>query len=232
MGMYDKVLYGGEYVTRQHRALIRAAAVAAGLDPNRIYLAQGSWSTGSLSGNTHAGRSAADIRVHNIPANKLFPFVRELRRRGAGATWLRSPQYGGWTTGDHIHSLLGAGFPTDDPGLSDSAKRQIAAWKRGSDGLGNYTNRDYHDRPTIWNPVSWRVISPLASGTTNKLPHVMVLRLQKALAKYVGLNYVTGPGIFGKRTREAFRKAEIKSGLKGVDLICFLGYNFGFRPTY
>jgi hypothetical protein len=120
-------------------ALIRDAAKAAGIDPAKVVITQGSWHKGALSGDTHNGNGAADIRVWNLPSGLLEKFVVELRRRG-GIAWLRDRAHG-WTSGDHIHVIW-----RDAKGLSSGAKWQVAEYDKGHDGLSR-RGPDYHPRP-------------------------------------------------------------------------------------
>lgn len=63
-----------------------------------------------------------------------------------------------------------------------------------------------------------------------------VLLLQQALAAEVGLDYRSGPGVFGPRTRLAYVKWQRKCGLKGLslngkpnfDTLSKLGKKYGF----
>jgi len=118
---------------------------------------------------------------------------------------------------------MGRGDAGDDPGLSASAKRQVQQWAAGRNGLSS-GGPDYHPRPKVWPIVRMSAVGYGKRG-------LAVLRVQRALAKYVGLNYATGPGIWGKRTRAAWREAAAKSGLSGIELLAFLGYRYGFRPA-
>lgn len=222
MGLYDRVERNGRRITRQHRILLDESLRAVGIDPAKAVVTQGSWSMGSLSGGTHGGSGALDLRVWNLPPGKLVPLVVEMRRRGAGATWLRSSEFG-WTTGDHIHSLVGCGDAGDDPFLSASAQRQVQLWVKGRNGLANNAP-DPHARPKVWPLVHWSGVGRGKRGDD-------VLLVQKALAEYVGLDYSSGPGVWGARTQAAWLRAAVKSRRSGINLLAFLGYRFGFRPA-
>lgn len=221
MGLYDRVDRNGKRLTRQHRMLLDASLRAVGVDPARAVVTQGSWSQGSLSGGTHAASGALDLRVWNLPGDILVPLVTEMRRRGAGATWVRSRRFG-WNDGDHIHSLVGCGDIGDDPFLSASAQRQVQQWVMGRNGLSNGAI-DPHPRPKVWPIVRWRNCGRGQRGDD-------VLRVQKALAQYVGLDYTSGPGVWGVKTQAAWLRAVVKSKRKGIDLLAFLGYRYGYRP--
>ena len=121
-------------------ALIREAFVAAGAGPvKHLGFSQGSWHKGALSGDTHTGNGAADLRIWMIPASLRERVIVELRRRGAIA-WIRDTAHG-WTTGDHIHVIW-----RDAKGLSRGAKWQVAEYDKGHDGLSR-RGPDYHPRP-------------------------------------------------------------------------------------
>ena len=59
-----------------------------------------------------------------------------------------------------------------------------------------------------------------------------VLTIQRALAIYVGLDYSTGPSVWGPRTQAAWLKAAAKARRTGVNLAKYLGtiYHFGVTP--
>lgn len=223
MGLFDRVTFTGERVSRRHRDIIREAARAVGIDPAKVVVTQGSGSSGSLSGGTHAGRTgAADIRVWNLPADKVVPFCVEMRRRGAGATWPRTRRFG-WYEGDHIHSLDGVGDSVDDPNLSESARRQVELWKAGRNGLAN-NGIDPISRPRVWPTARWSRVGLGKRGDD-------VLLVQRALARYVGLDYSTGPGVWGAKTQAAWLRAAAKSGRTGSNLFSLLGARYGFRAA-
>ena len=64
-----------------------------------------------------------------------------------------------------------------------------------------------------------------------------VLIVQKALAKAVGLDYSSGPGTFGDRTRKAYAEWQRKSGFSGsaadgkpgIQTLKLLGDKYGFK---
>jgi lysozyme len=71
----------------------------------------------------------------------------------------------------------------------------------------------------------------------NKNPSVLIV--QKALAKAVGLDYSSGPGNFGARTRKAYAEWQRKSGFSGsaadgkpgIQTLKLLGDKYGFKVT-
>ena len=135
--MPDKIVVNGEYIDSHVWALIEDAAKAAGIKTPKLI--QGSWSNGKLSAGVHRGGGAADLSVRGLTQEQQLAFLYELRKRNCAA-WLRTRKYG-WRSGDHIHLLV-----IDDPDLSDAAKRQVAAYKRGENGLVGRA-RDPFKRP-------------------------------------------------------------------------------------
>ena len=121
-------------------ALLRDAYKAAGLKETDLVVTQGSWHHGSLSGSTHDGGGAFDLRVWNIPAAKVEPLVVELRKRNVCA-WKRDKVHGGFDP--HIHGIV-----RDEAGLASGAAWQVADYDRGNNGLqGASAGKDYHPRP-------------------------------------------------------------------------------------
>jgi hypothetical protein len=90
-----------------------------------FHITQGSYSTRvAASGSTHAGGGAMDT---NGPRG-WSAAVRALRAAGFAA-WHRTPSQGPWN--HHIHSIA-----LGDTSASPAAKRQMASFRRGGDGLG------------------------------------------------------------------------------------------------
>lgn len=221
MGLYDRVYLTGKRLTRQQRALILESARVVGIDPAKVVVTQGSWSSSGLSAGTHAASGAADLRVWNLPPDKIVPFCIEMRRRGAGATWPRTRRYG-WHLGDHIHSLVGCGDSGDDPNLSASAKRQVAAWKAGRNGLSN-NGPDPISRPAVWPVARWSSVGQGKSG-----PDVM--RVQRALNSYMPRRTpLVLDGKWGPATERRWQLAVVKARRRGINLFLFLGLRYGWR---
>jgi hypothetical protein len=222
MGLYDRVYMSGKRISRQQRDIILESARAVGISPGTVVITQGSGSEAGLSAGTHAGiTGSADIRVWNIPSEKIVPFCLEMRRRGAGATWPRTRQFG-WTRGDHIHSLVGCGDKGDDPNLSASAKRQVAAWEAGRNGLSN-NDPDPIARPQVWPIARWSNVGRGKSGPD-------VRWAQQALNRYMPRRTpLVLDGVWGPATERRWQLAVVKARRSGINLFLFLGMRFGRR---
>ena len=129
----------GETLTKRVWALLEDAYAAAGIPVSALHVSQGSWSAGSLSGSTHLGGGAFDLRTWTFPADRIEPLVVELRRRNVCA-WFRDQAHGGFQP--HVHGIV-----RDEPGLSSGARWQCSEYDAGRDGL-NRRGPDYHPRPT------------------------------------------------------------------------------------
>jgi hypothetical protein len=91
---------------------------------------------------------------------------------------------------------------------------------------------------------------PVATKPTVRLSNVQpgkknndVLRVQRALQREVGLNFASGPGTFGTKTRLAYRAWQVKflkgirkpvtassaDGVPGLASLAALGAKYGFR---
>lgn len=131
-------LANGSKLSPRVLALVEDAAKACGLPG--VTITKGSFvPRDALSGDTHAGDGAGDIRVWNIPQSKIVPLVVELRRRNCAA-WYRDQQHGGFSP--HIHFIV-----KDQPGLSPGARWQVSEYDSVRDGLSDRKS-DYHPRPT------------------------------------------------------------------------------------
>lgn len=90
----------------------------------RLRVSQGSYSHSKKSAGTHAGGGAVDFMgLYDIDT------VRQLRIVGMFASQ-RTPAEGDWPY--HVHAVA-----VDNPRLSDAAKRQVEAYRRGRNGLSN-----------------------------------------------------------------------------------------------
>lgn len=119
------VTFRGARFTPRSRAMLREVEHLVG---HRLRIAQGSFSTKvSASGQTHA-REAVDVatKYQGLSRADKLAIVAAMRRVGFAA-WLRPETPGVW--GEHIHGLPIGGD------LSDAARRQVAAYMAGYDGL-------------------------------------------------------------------------------------------------
>lgn len=144
-------LPAGQKVTRQgpngpvtlaarEWALLADAYKAVGLPEADLVVNQGSWHHGSASGSTHDGGGAFDLRVWNLPPEKVGPLVVALRSRGVCA-WKRDQTHGNFQP--HIH-----GIDRNEAGLSRGAADQVVSYDHGRNGLsGSSEGPDYHPRP-------------------------------------------------------------------------------------
>lgn len=111
---------------RLNERTIRMLLAAEHLLRRTFHITQGSYSTRvAASGSTHAGGGAMDT---NGPGG-WYTAQNALRRVGF-ASWVRLPSQGPW--GQHIHSIA-----LGDTSASQAAKNQMAAFRRGGDGLGH-----------------------------------------------------------------------------------------------
>lgn len=108
-------------------ALTISVIEAAERDVGRTFtVTQGSYqSTVEASAGTHDGGGAVDLRWSDV----LDDGVLALRQRGMFAS-RRRPSEGPWV--EHVHGVV-----VDHPLLSASAARQVAAYRRGRNGLAN-----------------------------------------------------------------------------------------------
>lgn len=183
----DLATQAGQTLPVRVWALIRAAFREAGVDPELAVVTQGSYSDGTLSGSTHLGGGAFDLRVWNFPVSKRDAVVKALRRRNVCA-WERSARTGSWSKGDHIHGIV-----RDEPDLSSGAEWQVDEYDAGRDGLSR-RGKDYHPRPKQNRFIKVR-LSQTAPGKTSE----SVRRLQVRLGMPVRLR----TGYYGPLTRAA-----------------------------
>lgn len=160
------------------KALIDDAYVAAGIPVTKRWVVQGSWHQGPLSGTTHNGGGAFDLRSRVLTANEIGRLVHELRIRCGGPVWLRDTAHG-WTSGDHIHGIV-----RDEPDLSTGARWQVGEYDADRNGLsGDSIGPDYHPRPA-WVPFQvthtakvtalWTWVYDKASLASPKLRRLLI----------------------------------------------------------
>jgi hypothetical protein len=210
-----RVYEDGKRLSPRHLALIKDAFRAAEIPLSLLRVAQGSFSNGSLSAGTHSGAGAVDLGVYGISLAKQLRLIQELRKRNCAA-WIRSRRYGGWTKGDHIHSIL-----KDERGLAYGAAAQVRDYNAGRNGLSG-GNRDYHARPkqTHFRPVYY---SQIGLGKRNRSVRWVQLALRATVAPGLVVD-----GRWGPSTVRAWAKAIAKYRLRGLNLLRHLGELYGF----
>lgn len=93
-------------------------------------ITQGSYSTSvAASGSTHAGGGAMDTNDAGVGPARAQAALRSV----GFAAWWRLASQGPWNP--HMHSIA-----MGDPTASQAAKNQMAAYRRGGDGLGHGMN--------------------------------------------------------------------------------------------
>jgi hypothetical protein len=123
----------GKYVNERTAAMLREVQR---ITRHPVLVAQGSPSLSvSVSGQTHAGQGAVDMRT--VPLSKKGKLDQLIASRRVGfAAWIRPYVPDLW--GEHEHALA-----IDDPGLSTAAEAQVQAYLHGRDGLAG-NRKDPH----------------------------------------------------------------------------------------
>ena len=178
--------------------------------------------TVSASARTHVGGGVWDVHytLVNTEAKR-----RAWRKSGAWATY-RTPAQGRWPAHGHV---VWIGCPHVSTGRG-SAANQIAAFKRGRNGL---ISGAPDDAPRF-TPIPWQTalrnynnegktptvsLILLKQNIKNGTKHVRVKNVQKALKK-LGYYKLTVDGVYGPKTRaayKAFQAALYGKRAKGVD---------------
>lgn len=151
--MVAVTLANGSKLSPRVLALVEDAASASLIKPGQCTVTKGSFvPRDALSGDTHAGDGAADVRVWNLTTQQVLTLVNELRKRNCAA-WLRDKQHGGFDP--HIHFIV-----KDQPGLSPGAAWQVVQYDKGRNGLSDL-GPDYHPRPqqTPFRVVKWTAVT-------------------------------------------------------------------------
>ena len=151
--MVAVTLANGSKLSARVLALVEDAAGASLIPTGQCTVTKGSFvPRDAVSGDTHAGDGAGDIRVWNLTTQQQLTLVNELRKRNCAA-WLRDATHGGFAP--HIHFIV-----KDQPGLSAGAKWQVAEYDKAHDGLSD-RGPDYHPRPvqTPFRVVRWTAVT-------------------------------------------------------------------------
>lgn len=144
---YDKVWWRGVQLTARHRNALRwAERKFQKKFPGVSFIpVQGSWSNGSLSGGTHAGAGAVDLRTRHLTAPQRIHMIRCLKDAGQ-AVWFRPNNWDGRNGGEHAHALDIGG----QTGMDAGAKWQIRQFDAGRSGLkSNGPDRTYRPKPKV-----------------------------------------------------------------------------------
>jgi hypothetical protein len=144
-----------------------------------------------------------------------------------------------WTGGSrgfgHVAISAGGGFviSTDSGGRGRVGRTSIAhitrAWGQTYRGWTEDINKVRVYRPTAASRARKTVrpvidVSAVASMFRRRQKHNAVLLIQRALAAEVGLDFSSGPGVPGPRTKAAYQKWQRKLGFRGADADGVPGY--------
>jgi hypothetical protein len=139
-----------------------------------------------------------------------------------------------WTGGSrgfgHVAISAGGGFviSTDTGGRGRVGRTSIAhitnAWGQTYRGWTEDINKVRVYRPSgPPGAAPAKQMSPALDASAaaalfrSQTKHPAVLRIQQALAAEVGLDFSSGPGVPGPRTRAAYKKWQQKLGFRGAD---------------
>lgn len=154
----QRVVFDGKTVTvRTRDALLYAQALwqQRGKHHKKIRLAQGSFNSSvAASGSTHKGDGVFDARTAGVglTASETVSLARAMADSGI-APYIRDSRDG---MDPHIHGLV-----IDDPEMDPSAKRQVADWDKGLNGLNNHAKDRITYRPKVKIRFSWRQGKPV-----------------------------------------------------------------------
>lgn len=140
--------YGRVRLNERTVAMLRSARTwlegHGGCPPGRAapgYVLQGSYNHGgvSASAGTHDGGGAIDLDVRGLSSGQRAALVRALREAGFAAWLRRRPTF----SVDHVHAIA-----VGDPDLPAGARRQVADYFAGRDGLAGH-RKDPHGGPLL-----------------------------------------------------------------------------------
>lgn len=196
--------------------LVTKMAQKRGIVLTQIDVSQGSYNTSvSASADTHSGGGVLDLRQYSMSLDDL------LEEAGA-ASFVRLPA-DGFTY--HTHMIL-----IGCPHLPDSAKRQVEQWKAGRNALrSNLPDRDT-TRPTtirtwqqgvVWmqtqlSPIPRISYSATMVGVMSGKFSGNVRIVQDLLRRNGGLYKYPVDGIWGPRTKEAYKRYQNACGYSGA----------------
>lgn len=170
----------------------------------RVVITQGCCNKGGVaaSAGTHDCEGVLDFSTRGLTESQKNRQVRAGRLVGLWG-WVRKPGEGPW--GEHHHAVS-----VGCANLAAAAARQVAAARRGRNGLAN-NGLDRH-RGLGLPVISWERYlaakgTPAGDGSLRLGDHgPAVAALQKALG-------ITADGVFGERTRDAVNRIKRMRGL-------------------
>ena len=152
----DPVWWRGVKITARMRDMLRDAEARFQKKYPGISIVpvQGSWSNGSLSGGTHSGAGAVDLRSRIYTKDQLQYLLRCLKDVGL-ACWYRPFNWDGNDGGEHIH-----GLDKVKTGMDSGAKWQVDQYKAGRSGLtSNLRDTSYRAKgDPVWNYTQGRPV--------------------------------------------------------------------------
>jgi hypothetical protein len=193
----------------------------------KIIPTQGSFSTSvTASAGTHSGAGAIDLSVRGLDAPHVNAIVKVMRQVGFAA-WHRLVSEGPWPV--HIH-----GIAVNAPGLSTSAAKQVAALRRGRNGLAN----DGLDRHRNMNLPVIAFEKFLTDTNTGAIVDLSDLQAQvRNTGRITGIVGRAMAAMNLPATRDGYKRVQQILGFTGADAdgipdktsLSRLGDAFGFR---
>lgn len=158
----------------------------------------------SASAGTHSGGGVFDFSVRGLSLSQINRRVRSLRRVGFAA-WHRVPSEGPWNA--HIHAVA---VGCDD--LAPSAERQVAALRRGRNGLRS--NRSDRHRGMNLPVITWE---QYVKARTSAVDVSAVARRAKRTGSYGGrvAKALRAEGFAANRA--GYRRWQRRLGYRGAD---------------
>jgi hypothetical protein len=213
-------------VTLDSRTARMMDVVAMRTSP-KIIPTQGSFSTSvGASAGTHSGTGAIDLSVKGLDAPRVNAIVKVMRQVGFAA-WHRLPNEGPWPA--HIH-----GIAVNAPGLSTAAAKQVAALRRGRNGLEN----DHLDRHRNMNLPVIAFEKFLTDTNTGAIVDLSDLQAQvRSTGQITGIVGRAMAAMNLPATRDGYKRLQQILGFTGADAdgipdktsLSRLGDAFGFK---